>query len=76
MKVEIPQPTRRERTNLQERALRVIEGMILATEAEDEMLQACYRFAHVGVGECGNPHANWQKEVNAMYRKLKRNGIL
>ena len=64
--------------DLKTKALLVIEGMLLAVEEteEDGFLGACYKFAHIGLGDCSAPHANWYKEMEETYQKLIDNGII
>ena len=58
------------------KALRVIEGMMVVTEPENKMLMACYKFAHVGLGNCGNAHQDWVVELDDMYSRLRREGVI
>jgi len=70
--------------DLSEKALMVIEGMLLATGEgvllptgrEYEMLQACYKFAHVGLGRCKNPHKDWVDDLNYTYDQLKKDKVI
>ena len=57
------------------KALEVIEGMILATEPDNNMLEACYRFAHVGLRKC-DVHHDWEEELEEMYKKLKTGEVI
>ena len=58
------------------KALKTIEGMILATEPTNEMLRACYRFTHVALGACENPHQDWANELEQTYQKLVKEGVI
>jgi len=75
MRLDLPE-RKRKRLNRKDKALLVIEGMILATEPGDEFSGAIYKFAHVGLGDCRNPHEDWVKELEKTYRKLVKHRII
>lgn len=62
--------------DIKAKALYTIEGMILGVEPENKMLNACYKFAHVALGHCENPHNEWLKELEETYSKLKDDNII
>jgi hypothetical protein len=56
------------------KALMVIEGLsLLACENKDDPI---YRFAHVAIGDCNNPHGDWREELNRTWRELIEKGII
>lgn len=36
----------------------------------------CYKFIHVGLGECENTHKEWKKELVKTYDQFKKEGIV
>ena len=62
--------------NIKNKALMVIDGLVLAIEPEDKLLGAIYRIAHAGLGHCPNPHEGWVKEIHETFNKLRENGVL
>ena len=54
----------------QPKALAVIEGLILLQEPTFGLLADLYKFAHVGLGECGNAHEDWVRELEDTYVAL------
>lgn len=65
----------------QEKALRTIEGMILAycpgiNSNADKLLNQIYTYVHVAINECDNKHHNWVSELEADYEQLKKDGII
>jgi len=66
-----------EMDNIKTKALSVIEGLTLGDFSPDEkILQACYRFSHVALGRCQNPHTDWLDELDSTYRALVDGGII
>ena len=63
-----------EENTLMKRALKVIEGSLLADEPEDKRLGFIYRMAHVGNGKC--KHTNWEEELNVAYQGLIDGNII
>ena len=61
---------------LQTKALAVIEAMVSLQEPESGILASIYRLAHVGLGECGNAHDDWARELDDMYDKLVEHRVL
>jgi len=59
---------------LKRKALKVIEGMCVGSATTNRVAVACYKFAHVALGEC--PHPDWENELNKTYRQLKRHGVI
>lgn len=58
------------------KALMVIDGLLLLIEPEDKLLGAIYRIAHAGLGHCPNPHEDWVKEIDDTFNALRKNGVL
>jgi len=61
-----------EEVDLRYKALLVIESLTIGDfEPNNEVLEACYKFAHVARGNCYNPHEDWKQELCELYEKLK-----
>lgn len=65
----------------QEKALRTIEGMILAycpgiSSTADKLLNQIYAYAHVAINECDNKHPTWLIDMNNDYKRLKKDGVI
>ena len=59
------------------KALRVIEGMSMGDfKLTEELLENIYCYAHVGLGHCPNKHKDWEKELNGMYRAMRKDKII
>ena len=59
-----------------EKALRIIEGLCLASDGTlpKSPLRLIYKMAHVGIGECRHP--DWEAEMNEIYDKLKKDKVI
>lgn len=55
-------------------ALRVIEGLCLLEEKEEDV--PFYEAAHWALGHCKNPHEYWEKKVLDIHNKLIENKII
>lgn len=60
------------------RALRVIEGLTFPDITNDpkEKLEEIYKYAHIGVGDCENPHEDWCEELLEAEEALVKMGII
>ena len=36
----------------------------------DKTIDLIYKLAHAGINECGNPHLNWQNELDVMIKSM------
>ncbi len=66
------------RTEIVEKALEVIQ--VFTTPdikmPNQERLEKIYKLAHAARGTCGNPHADWIKELESDYKAFKKMGLL
>ncbi|MHA1757233.1 MAG: hypothetical protein ACTSVV_10720 [Promethearchaeota archaeon] len=68
--------------NIKLKALETIEGLTLlyqdgrrSLEDAERILDDIYKYSHIANEHCGNPHKNWVKELNDMYKSLKKDYI-
>lgn len=63
-----------------QRALNVIHGLCLAEQdlvmTDHQKLELIYKYSHVGIGSCENPHEDWQKELVKDEKALVKMGII
>jgi len=69
--------TRDEEFELKTKALEVIELIV----GEDERItkkqsMAIYRFSHVALNRCNNPHLDWLEELRTQHSALKKENML
>jgi hypothetical protein len=64
------------------KALKTIEGLTMlyqdgkrSLKDAERILDEIYRYSHIANEHCENPHKNWMKELNDMYKALKKNYI-
>ncbi len=60
--------------DIKTKALRTIEGICLLDEKPENA--KFYKIAHIALGHCGNPHEDWVKELDVVYKSLKRHKII
>ncbi len=59
------------------RALTVIETLCcrddsaMSNSREAKLLTDIYKFSHLAVGHCKNPHDGWVNDLNTLYDKIK-----
>ncbi len=65
-------------TSLHEKALMTIEELTcnddfsMKETPECKLLCAIYRYAHIGLGRCQNPHEEWARELDQVYEKIAK----
>jgi len=60
------------------KALVAIEGLMfddIEMTCEDKLARI-YKFAHVALGTCQNPHEDWVRELDETLEALERFGII
>ena len=63
--------------SIKTKALETIEGLTLGDIKPDEkVIENCYKFAHVALARCKNPHTDWGQELEETHKLLKVNGII
>ena len=64
------------RPSLRYKALYVIEVLAGGDFDQNETgLSAIYKFAHVALGTCPNPHDDWREELEETYRGFIKGGL-
>jgi hypothetical protein len=63
------------------KVLQTIEGLCLLWESgtkasPDKLIGEIYRYAHIGLERCENPHVDWRKELHETHKELKKMGII
>lgn len=68
---------------IKKRALKVIEGSCLLWQSgpakakrASVFLGCIFRYAHLALGECKEPHAEWVVELNQIYKAMVKNGVI
>lgn len=59
--------------DIKTKALLVIEALELMQNKQDSIY---YRMAHVGLGQCGNSHKEWARELDGYYEWAKKRGLI
>ena len=54
------------------KALCVIDMLLTNECSDDKLMSLIYKIAHSAAGICDNPHEDWKKETQTLYRRLKR----
>ena len=63
--------------DIKTKALATIEGLTLGRfKADSDIVEACFRFSHIALGQCRNPHKKWVAELNETHQKLIDNKII
>jgi len=64
------------------KALKVIEGLTILYEDgrkthkdAENILEEIYQYSHIALGSCKNKHENWIKQMEDMYKALKKDYI-
>jgi len=77
----MPKNTKLKETN-EQKALKVIQALTTLYEDgkqshkdAENMLCNIYKYSHIAIGSCKNPHKDWIKELNDMYKALKKDYI-
>jgi len=52
-------------------ALKVIETLSMVEHSPKKALEEIYEIAHSLVGECENPHFNWQNKARNLQEEIK-----
>jgi len=60
--------------NIKDKALAVIEGLTLEAIPTKELVELCYKFAHIARGRC--PHEDWVQELDEVYKALVKNRVI
>lgn len=66
------------KTQLKDKALEYIEKLCFVYENSDKtdlknvekIIETIYEYAHCALGECGNPHEDWKKELEEQDWKI------
>lgn len=61
----------KEELDVREKALLVIEHM-----AANDELWDYFKFAHITLGDCSNPHNDWVRKLNKTYNELKLSNLI
>ncbi len=57
--------------DIKTKALAVIESLTAGGfKVDSKLVESCYEYAHVALGNCKNPHKDWVKELDDMYERL------
>jgi hypothetical protein len=71
-----------------QKALEVIEGLTLEFDpfcgpkinfsghSMQEKKELIYKFAHVGLDRCNNPHYDWVQELNECHSNMKKKRVI
>jgi hypothetical protein len=65
------------------KALEAIEGLTILWEDGDKtgkrakpLMDDIYRFSHIAIGNCENPHKDWWEDLDKTYKELKEGKII
>ena len=53
----------------------LVGGDIVCDDTEKLKEDIC-KIAHIGTGTCENPHEDWVEEMEAMFAKFEKDGLL
>jgi len=57
--------------DIKTKALATIEGLTCGDfKPYSDILEACYRFSHIALGECENRHKDWLAQLDKTYQRL------
>ena len=63
--------------DIRTKALATIEGLTCGEfKPYSNIVEACYRFSHIALGECENPHKDWVAELDKTFQRLIDNKII
>ena len=63
--------------DIKTKALATIEGLTCGEfKPYSDIVEACYRFSHIALGNCENRHKDWVAQLNATHQKLIDNKII